>query len=65
MGSSGIALIGNRFRMSYARWRNRLVDSDSNRIVTNPGLLCKLSSRTVFPNILYPEPAFELGEPPW
>jgi hypothetical protein len=42
MGSSGIDLVGFGFRLSYARWRNRCSDSNSNSIMANPGLLCKL-----------------------
>jgi len=41
-GSSGIDLVGFRFRLSYARWRNHSSDSNSNSIMANPGLLCKL-----------------------
>lgn len=44
MGSSGIALVGFGFRLSYARWRNRSFDSDSKCIMANPGLLCKFRS---------------------
>ena len=44
MGSSGIDLVGFRFRLSYARWRNHCSDSNSNSIMANPGLLCKFSS---------------------
>ena len=40
--SSGIDLVGFGFRLSYARWRNRCFDSNSNCIMANPGLLCKL-----------------------
>jgi hypothetical protein len=29
VGSSGIAFVGYRFRLSYARWRNRRADSNS------------------------------------
>ena len=40
--SSGIDLVGFGFRLSYARWRNRCFDSNSNCIMANPALLCKL-----------------------
>jgi len=46
-GSSGIDLVGFRFRLSYARWRNRCSDSNSNSIMANPGLLCKLRRRSL------------------
>ena len=41
-GSSGIDLVGFRFRLSYARWWNRCSDSNSNSIMANSGLLCKI-----------------------
>ena len=54
-GSSGIDLVGFRFRLSYARWRNRCSDSNSNSIMANPGLLCKFSSEHFRLNILHAE----------
>ncbi len=42
MGSSGNELVGYGFRLSYARWRNRFLDSNSNCIMANPCSLCKL-----------------------
>ena len=43
--SSGIALVGFGFRLSYARWQNRCPDSNSNSIMANPGSLWKLFAR--------------------
>jgi hypothetical protein len=42
MGSSGIALVGFGFRLSFARWRNRCSDSNSNSIMANTGSIRKL-----------------------
>jgi hypothetical protein len=42
-GFVGIALVGYRFRLSYARWQNRCSDSNSNSIMANPSSLCKFS----------------------
>ena len=46
MGSSGVALVGYRFRLSYARCRNRSFDSDNSRSIAN-----RESFRKVFTEI--------------